>query len=84
MPTCQKISILLQFGNEILALLCHDDSMQILLILSQFHNVGRCDVTLQDSIGAKNYYTANAKFCTAFVFRIVLSSPVSDPRNKRP
>ena len=31
-----KISILLQFGSEILALLCRDDSIQILLILSQF------------------------------------------------
>ena len=31
-----KISILLQFGGEILALLCADDSIQILLILSQF------------------------------------------------
>ena len=31
-----KISILLQFGGEILALLCPDDSIQILLILSQF------------------------------------------------
>ena len=30
-----KISILLQFGGEILALLCPDDSIQILLILSQ-------------------------------------------------
>ena len=31
-----KISILLQFGGEILALLCPDDSTQILLTLSQF------------------------------------------------
>ena len=31
-----KISILLQFGSEILALLYRDDSIQILLILSQF------------------------------------------------
>ena len=31
-----KISILLQFRREILALLCLDDSIQILLILSQF------------------------------------------------
>ena len=30
-----KISILLQFGGEILALLCPDDSIQILLILPQ-------------------------------------------------
>ena len=29
-----KISILLQFGGEMLALLCPDDSIQILLILS--------------------------------------------------
>ena len=32
-----KISILLQFGGEIVALLCPDDSIQILLILPQFH-----------------------------------------------
>ena len=33
----QKISILVQiFGGKILALLCSDDSIQILLILSQF------------------------------------------------
>ena len=31
-----KISILLQFGGEILALLYPGDSIQILLILSQF------------------------------------------------
>ena len=31
-----KISILFQFGSEILALLYRDDSIQILLILSQF------------------------------------------------
>ena len=31
-----KISILLQFGSEILALLCRDDSIEILLVLSQF------------------------------------------------
>ena len=31
-----KISISLQFGGEILAMLCRDDSIQILLILSQF------------------------------------------------
>ena len=36
----QKVSILLQFGGEILALLCHDDSIQILLILSQFLTLG--------------------------------------------
>ena len=30
------ISISLQFGSEILALLCRDASIQILLILSQF------------------------------------------------
>ena len=30
-----KISILLQFGSEVLALLYRDDSIQILLILSQ-------------------------------------------------
>ena len=35
-----KISILLQFGGEILALLCPDDSIQILLILSQFSTFG--------------------------------------------
>ena len=35
-----KISILLQFGSEILALLCLDDSIQILLILSQFLALG--------------------------------------------
>ena len=31
-----KINILLQFGREKLVLLCRDDSIQILLILSQF------------------------------------------------
>ena len=31
-----KIGILLQFGGEILALLCPDDSIQIRLILPQF------------------------------------------------
>ena len=40
-----KISTLLQFGGEILALLCPGDSIQILLILSQFQtlrvNVGK-------------------------------------------
>ena len=35
-----KIRILLQFGGEILALLCPDDSIQILLILSQFLTFG--------------------------------------------
>ena len=35
-----KISILLQFGGEILALLCPDDSIQILLTLSQFQKLG--------------------------------------------
>ena len=35
-----KISILLQFGGEILALLYPDDSIQILLILSQFLSFG--------------------------------------------
>ena len=35
-----KISVLLQFGGEILALLCPDDSIQILLILSQFQMFG--------------------------------------------
>ena len=35
-----KISILLQFGGKILALLCPDDSIQILLILSQFQTFG--------------------------------------------
>ena len=35
-----KISILLQFGGEILALLCPGDSIQILLILSQFQTLG--------------------------------------------
>ena len=34
-----KISILLQFGGEICALLCSDDSIQILLILSQVWNI---------------------------------------------
>ena len=34
-----KISILLQFGGEILALLCPSDSIQILLILSQFQTL---------------------------------------------
>ena len=34
-----KISILLEFGGEILALLCRDDSIQILLILSSVLNV---------------------------------------------
>ena len=31
-----KISILLQFGDEILALSCYSDSIQILIILSLF------------------------------------------------
>ena len=31
-----KISILLQFGDEILALSCYSDSIQILIILSMF------------------------------------------------
>ena len=35
-----KISILMQFGGEILALLCPGDSIQILLILSQFLTFG--------------------------------------------
>ena len=35
-----KISILLQFRGKILALLCPDDSIQILLILSQFLTFG--------------------------------------------
>ena len=34
-----KISILFQFGGEILALLCPGDSIQILLILSQFQTL---------------------------------------------
>ena len=35
-----KISILLQFGGKILALLCPDDSIQILLVLFQFLTLG--------------------------------------------
>ena len=35
-----KISVLLQFGGEILALLCPNDSIQIRLILSQFLTFG--------------------------------------------
>ena len=35
-----KISILLPFWGETLALLCPDDSIQILLILSQFLTLG--------------------------------------------
>ena len=35
-----KISILLQIGGEILALLCPSDSIQIILILSQFLTFG--------------------------------------------
>ena len=35
-----KISILLLFGVEILALLCPVDSIQILLILPQFQTLG--------------------------------------------
>ena len=31
-----KLSILLQFGSEILGLLCSNDSIQVLLILSLF------------------------------------------------
>ena len=34
-----KISVLLQFGAEILALLCPVDSIQILLILSQLQTL---------------------------------------------
>ena len=34
--TCQKDIILLQFGSDILALLCSDDSIQIFLISFQF------------------------------------------------
>ena len=36
MPTCNQISILLQFAGEILALLCSDDPVQILVILPQW------------------------------------------------
>ena len=36
-----KISFLLQFGAKILALLCSDDSIQILLILPQFRKIRR-------------------------------------------
>ena len=35
-----KMTVLLQFGGGILALLCPDDSIQILLILSQFLTFG--------------------------------------------
>ena len=35
-----KISVLLQFGGEILALLCSDDSIQTLVILPQFLTLG--------------------------------------------
>ena len=35
-----KISILLQFGGEILALLCSDDSIQTLVILPWFLTLG--------------------------------------------
>ena len=35
----QEISILLQFGGEILALLCPDDSIQISLFLSRFQTL---------------------------------------------
>ena len=41
-----KTSILLQFGSEILALLCPGDSIQILLILSQFQTL-RTDTKLE-------------------------------------
>ena len=45
-----KISILLQFEGEILALLhvCPDDCMQILLILSQFQTL-RTETKLEDA-----------------------------------
>ena len=48
-----KISNSLQFGGEILAMLCRDDSIQILLILSQFQRTKNWDkikstVKLQD------------------------------------
>ena len=39
-----KISILLQFGGEILTLLCPDDPKQILLILSQFLRQNKKDL----------------------------------------
>ena len=45
-----KISILLQFGGEILALLCHGDSIQILVILSQFKTFGT-ETKFQDLYG---------------------------------
>ena len=45
-----KISIFLRFGVEKLALLCPDDSIQTLLILSQFQTFGTevTDVTDSD------------------------------------
>ena len=49
-----KISILLQFGGEILALLCPDDSIQILLILSHhFRTLFTGDFSLKGVLSSK-------------------------------
>ena len=41
-----NISIFFQFGSEILVLLCRDDSIQILLVLSQFLMFGTAETKL--------------------------------------
>ena len=51
-----KISILLQFGGEMLALLRPNDSIQILLILSQFLTFGTETKLKSNTITLELYY----------------------------
>ena len=51
-----KISILLQFGGEILVLLCPGDSIQILLILSQFQTL-RTETKLEGFVWSHQFIT---------------------------
>ena len=50
-----KISILLQFGGEILAMLCPGDSIQILLILSQFQTL-RTETKLEGFVWSHHFF----------------------------
>ena len=51
-----KISTLLQFGGEMLALLCPGDSIQIFLIFSQFQ-------TLRTETTNKSHNFKNSNIC---------------------
>ena len=85
-----KISILLQFGGEILALICLDDSIQILLILSlqELLMVWKRQSNIQKNISsdfqtpwswlikkhASNYFFRSTSWCCKITWNTLISS----------